>query len=120
MLARWGGEEFLLLLPNTDQDVAMLVLERVQRALVDMPLKTADAMLHVTFSAGLALMSPGETVAFAVGVEIAIVGGLDGVGPGPAMSSRDPRDVRSFFPPHVLPLRWCANRLPVDDQPKMP
>jgi diguanylate cyclase (GGDEF)-like protein len=66
VLARWGGEEFLLLLPNTDQDVAMLVLERMQKHLIDIPLKTADAKLHVTFSAGLALMSPGETIAEAM------------------------------------------------------
>jgi diguanylate cyclase (GGDEF)-like protein len=66
VLARWGGEEFLLLLPNTDQDTAMLVLERVQKNLIDMPLKTADATLHVTFSAGLAVMSPGETIAEAI------------------------------------------------------
>ena len=66
VLARWGGEEFLLLLPNTDQDAAMLVLERVGQVLIDMPLKTADATLHVTFSGGLAVMSPGETVTEAI------------------------------------------------------
>lgn len=66
VLARWGGEEFLLLLPNTEQNAAMLTLERVQKALVEMPLKTADTTLHVTFSAGLAVMAPGETIAEAI------------------------------------------------------
>ena len=66
VLARWGGEEFLLLLPDTEQNAAMLALERVQKSFVDMPLKTADTTLHVTFSAGLAIVSPGETVAEAI------------------------------------------------------
>jgi diguanylate cyclase (GGDEF)-like protein len=66
VLARWGGEEFLLLLPNTDQNAAMLVLERVQQDLVKVPLKTADVTLQVTFSAGFAVMSPGETVGEAI------------------------------------------------------
>jgi diguanylate cyclase (GGDEF)-like protein len=66
VLARWGGEEFLLLLPNTDQDTAVLVVERVQKNMRDIPLKTADTTLHVTFSAGLAVMSPGETIAEAI------------------------------------------------------
>ncbi|MDB5825366.1 MAG: hypothetical protein JWR21_4070 [Herminiimonas sp.] len=66
VLARWGGEEFLLLLPNTDQTAAMRVLERVQKNLIDVPLKIADVALSVTFSAGFAVMSPGETVAEAI------------------------------------------------------
>jgi diguanylate cyclase (GGDEF)-like protein len=66
VLARWGGEEFLLLLPNTDQNAAMVVLERVQKSLLDVPLKTSDVTLGVTFSAGFAVMSPGETVTEAI------------------------------------------------------
>lgn len=62
VLARWGGEEFLLLLPYTDQDSAMLVLERVQKSLVEIPLGVTGATLPVTFSAGLAVMLPGETI----------------------------------------------------------
>lgn len=30
MLVRWGGEEFILLLPNTDRDQALLVLQRMR------------------------------------------------------------------------------------------
>jgi diguanylate cyclase (GGDEF)-like protein len=66
VLARWGGEEFLLLLPNTDQDAAMTVLGRVQESLTELPLKSADRTLRVTFSAGVAVMAPGETITEAI------------------------------------------------------
>jgi diguanylate cyclase (GGDEF)-like protein len=66
VLARWGGEEFLLLLPNTDQHTALLVLERVQKNFGDIALKIIDATLRITFSAGLSVMGPSETVAEAI------------------------------------------------------
>jgi diguanylate cyclase (GGDEF)-like protein len=46
VLARWGGEEFAVLLPDTDTDDAITVLERLQRA-------TPEGQ---TFSAGLAAL----------------------------------------------------------------
>ncbi len=52
-LARWGGEEFLLLLPETCAEDAMLCVERMR---VHFARMSADAIapgLHVTFSAGV-------------------------------------------------------------------
>jgi diguanylate cyclase (GGDEF)-like protein len=66
VLARWGGEEFLLLLPDTDQETAMLVLTHVQKNLNELFLQTNNAALSVTFSAGLAAMCPGEEVTEAI------------------------------------------------------
>jgi len=57
---RWGGEEFLLVLPQTSAQSAMEVVERVRRAATASV--GADSSLHVTLSAGLARMLPGESV----------------------------------------------------------
>jgi diguanylate cyclase (GGDEF)-like protein len=53
-LGRWGGEEFLLVLPNTTLDVALGLLDhlRLQAGLI--PPADADVGLHVSISAGLA------------------------------------------------------------------
>lgn len=66
VLARWGGEEFLLLLPNTEQDAAIVVIERVQKSMTELRLQSANGTLRLTFSAGLAVLSPGETVIEAI------------------------------------------------------
>lgn len=51
---RWGGEEFLVLLPQTDAEGAVVVGERV-RALVDKgPVRLADGEVPVTVSVGVA------------------------------------------------------------------
>jgi diguanylate cyclase (GGDEF)-like protein len=52
-LGRWGGEEFLLILPNTTLDVAVGMLDhlRLQAGLI---VPAAEADLRVSISAGLA------------------------------------------------------------------
>ena len=53
-IGRWGGEEFLLVLPNTTLDVALGLLDhlRLQAGLI--PPADEEADLHVSISAGLA------------------------------------------------------------------
>lgn len=52
ILARWGGEEFVLLMPNTDANTGRLVAERARGAVAESPL--ADGAPLVTVSIGLA------------------------------------------------------------------
>jgi diguanylate cyclase (GGDEF)-like protein len=52
-LGRWGGEEFLLVLPDTQIDSAVAIIRRMQSALVDVQLPEAVRDLSVSFSAGL-------------------------------------------------------------------
>lgn len=59
VLARWGGEEFLLLLPRTDPDTAVAVVERLRRDVNQHNLKISEEFLRITFSAGLAVVLPG-------------------------------------------------------------
>jgi diguanylate cyclase len=60
-LARWGGEEFLLLMPGTRADDARLVLDRLRGAIANGGFETIAAQLKVSFSAGLAEVREGES-----------------------------------------------------------
>ncbi|NQU74051.1 MAG: sensor domain-containing diguanylate cyclase [Candidatus Omnitrophica bacterium] len=53
LLGRYGGEEFSLLLPETDKDSAALVAERLRWAVADQTFKAYDEMLKITISAGI-------------------------------------------------------------------
>jgi diguanylate cyclase (GGDEF)-like protein len=51
---RWGGEEFLLLMPNTTLDIALGVVERLRATALTIKLPNKGADLKVSLSAGLA------------------------------------------------------------------
>jgi diguanylate cyclase (GGDEF)-like protein len=59
-LARWGGEEFCVFLPNTELRAATLLLEDALRGLRETAIAAdADHRLTVTFSAGVATVAAG-------------------------------------------------------------
>lgn len=60
VLARWGGEEFLLLLNDTTAEQAQIGLDRVRELLVDARLSNDVPELRATFSAGLTAYDAGE------------------------------------------------------------
>jgi diguanylate cyclase len=62
MLARWGGEEFLLLMPDTSQDAAEQVIERVRDLFCQPGQWHWQPDLCVTFSVGLTMHRPGESM----------------------------------------------------------
>ena len=66
VLARWGGEEFLVLLPDTPAKKADQSIARVRAALAQTRLVAAADAAAVTFSAGLAQFRPGESIEHAV------------------------------------------------------
>jgi diguanylate cyclase (GGDEF)-like protein len=53
-LARWGGEEFLALLPATGADEAQALAERLCERVRSMPLATEAGRLPLTASVGVA------------------------------------------------------------------
>ncbi|HKP94660.1 MAG TPA: diguanylate cyclase [Fibrobacteria bacterium] len=58
-LARWGGDEFSLLLPNTNLQGARSVLEKLFSALAAAPFRTQDGRpVPLSFSAGLISVPP--------------------------------------------------------------
>jgi len=60
VLARWGGEEFLLLLNDTTAEQAQIGLDRVRELLADARLSNDVPDLRATFSAGLTAYDSGE------------------------------------------------------------
>ena len=56
-LGRWGGEEFLLVLPNTTLDTAMEMLNLIRQKVAQIELQGWD--LRVSISAGLATIGQG-------------------------------------------------------------
>jgi diguanylate cyclase (GGDEF)-like protein len=63
VLARWGGEEFLLMLPNTALAEATLVLRRMAERVGEMHISELGLDLTVTFSAGLVERNGAEPFA---------------------------------------------------------
>ncbi len=65
VLARWGGEEFLLLLPDAAPEDARHVLERMAERVHGMPVPGVQGR-RISFSAGLATRRAGEPFADAI------------------------------------------------------
>lgn len=59
---RWGGEEFVVLLPHTDVAEAHYAAERLRTALAAAPIQVGGNALLVTLSAGFAQRVPGEVL----------------------------------------------------------
>lgn len=60
VIARFGGEEFVIILPDTGMDEAVKVMTRVQRHLTKNFFMHDNQRLLITFSAGVALRGAGE------------------------------------------------------------
>lgn len=65
-LARWGGEEFLLLMPETSHTQGLTGVQRIRSRLQDLVISNAVPQLRVTFSAGLTEFRAGESIEQAV------------------------------------------------------
>ncbi|MFN3862116.1 MAG: GGDEF domain-containing protein [Roseateles sp.] len=62
VLARWGGEEFLVLLPDTAMPPAVSGVERLREHTAAMRVDFGGATITVTVSGGLTAYRPGETL----------------------------------------------------------
>jgi diguanylate cyclase len=60
VIGRFGGEEFLIVLPDTSLEEAAQTVTRVQRELTKRIFMYNNEKLLMTFSAGVALRQPGE------------------------------------------------------------
>ena len=62
LLARYGGEELVVVLPNTEQNGAILVARAIQRGLGNLRIPHADSPVadQVTISVGVATMVPDK------------------------------------------------------------
>ncbi len=62
VFGRYGGEEFLLLLPYAEGSSALACVARLHAAVHATPFATSVGLLPVTFSAGVTRYRPGESV----------------------------------------------------------
>jgi len=60
-IARWGGEEFLVVLPGTDSQHARRLAERLRQTVADLHVTQGDTHFGVTMTLGVACMLPGES-----------------------------------------------------------
>jgi diguanylate cyclase len=58
---RYGGEEFLLVLPDTPHEVAVRMLERLRSITSDLDWSAFSPGMRVTFSAGIATLTASDT-----------------------------------------------------------
>ncbi|HEV2213236.1 MAG TPA: GGDEF domain-containing protein, partial [Gammaproteobacteria bacterium] len=59
---RYGGEEFLLVLPETGLDGAVSCAERIRQRVADFQFRTESGPLSMTVSCGLTTHRPGEDI----------------------------------------------------------
>jgi len=62
LVARWGGEEFLVLLPDTDLDGGLVVAEALRARIAELELPVGEETLHLTISIGVAAYRAGQTL----------------------------------------------------------
>ena len=58
---RYGGEEFLLVLPDTPTEGAAHILERLRHIIADLDWSAFSPGMRVTISAGITTLRPDET-----------------------------------------------------------
>jgi diguanylate cyclase (GGDEF)-like protein len=60
LLARWGGEEFAVLLPDTGREGCLSVAEKLRQAVAQLTVPGGGEQAHVTISLGGALWAPED------------------------------------------------------------
>lgn len=58
ILGRYGGDEFTIILPETDLFVATNVAERVRQSIIEVPTLIKDQPVQISFSIGVARANP--------------------------------------------------------------
>ena len=59
MVARWGGDEFVAVIPNTSREIAATIAERIQVALEKAAADIDGRLVGATVSTGMAFSSHG-------------------------------------------------------------
>jgi len=60
LVSRSGGEEFTLLLPDTDTGDALALAERLRQRVADVPAQVGEVAIPITVSIGVGLLSPAD------------------------------------------------------------
>ncbi|SCY28260.1 diguanylate cyclase (GGDEF) domain-containing protein [Nitrosospira sp. Nl5] len=57
---RFGGEEFVIIMTNTELELAKVIAERIRKGVMETPLHLKEFTIEVTISLGLAMLKEGE------------------------------------------------------------
>lgn len=60
VFARWGGEEFVAILPETDEEGAFLIADKLRCAVSKASIKMASCTIHISASVGVAQVWPSD------------------------------------------------------------
>lgn len=60
LACRYGGEEFILLIPGQDLESTLMVADRVRKAIEALSMAVGDEAINITISAGVATLSPED------------------------------------------------------------
>ncbi len=61
-LGRFGGEEFVVILPETDEDVAYNLMDKIRSALAGLPFSFRGEPVQITVSVGLSGFREGDSI----------------------------------------------------------
>ncbi len=61
-MARFGGEEFVILLPETNTENALIILNRIREGLAKTPFRYQDKRITITISIGISGFKEGDSV----------------------------------------------------------
>ncbi|MBP7175570.1 MAG: diguanylate cyclase [Thermoclostridium sp.] len=61
IVSRWGGEEFLLLLPGTDPFGAAIIAEKLRKKIEDENFSFQDVIIRITMTFGISSISQAQT-----------------------------------------------------------
>lgn len=70
-VGRYGGEEFIIVVPHCSLEESITVAERLRRSICAKPMKIASGLLPVSASLGVSVAEPGEAIALELLVETA-------------------------------------------------
>ncbi len=62
LIGRYGGEEFCVVLPDTDGRNANSVAEELRRTVAESPIQAPSGVVHITLSIGIAQWCEGESL----------------------------------------------------------
>jgi diguanylate cyclase (GGDEF)-like protein len=62
IVCRWGGEEFIVLLKDTDGETGLMIAEKIRRHVEQQRYTYNDSSLHLTVSIGLTTLQTDDTL----------------------------------------------------------
>ena len=72
IVGRWGGEEFIVILPDTPLESAAIAAERIRRSVGEAPMNIGDVQVTITVSGGCAADSDGDIDALICRADLAM------------------------------------------------